>query len=285
MDVTSAPLVFGSVPLARRIEEAEVRLMRAFGEAAVALRHPGAFVEPFAGGLAVSGGPGSPITKVLATGFSPTPGEPALIDLEGKHAAAGVEVVFEIATLADLSLVRVLEGRGYRLQRTELVLGCALPGGSAAQCLAADVVIADALEPAVWTRVAVDGFSASEAPEGRDTAAEVHGRAAIAQAAQLLTHGDVRRYLATRAGIAAGAASLRLDEDGIAQCCGATTLVEHRRRGIQTALLYHRLAAASAAGCDLAVVTTEPGSRSHANAQRHGFTPLYARLILSRHVL
>lgn len=280
----AGPGVFGSVPLVARIEAAEVRLMRAFGEAAVALEHPGAFVEPLAGGLAVSGGPASPISKVLAIGFAEMPDETALRDLESKYAAAEVEVVFEIATLADLSLVRNLEGRGYRLQRTELVLGCALPCASVAPPVPEDVVIADAPDVAVWTRVSVDGFSASEAPEGRDAAAEVHGREAVARAAQLFARGDVRRYLATRAGVPAGAASLRVDEDGIAQCCGATTLLEHRHRGIQTALLYHRLAAASDAGCALAVVTTEPGSRSHANAQRHGFTPLYSRLVLSRHV-
>lgn len=33
------------------------------------------------------------------------------------------------------------------------------------------------------------------------------------------------------------------------------------------------------AGGDLAVVT-EPGARSQANCQRHGFVPLYARLVL-----
>lgn len=180
--------------------------MRAFGHAAVALGHPGAFVQPFAGGLAVSGGPASPIP--------------------------------------------------------ELVLGAALPTASTAPPPPADVAIANAPDLAEWTRVSVDGFSASEAPEGRDAAAEVHGREAIARAAELLARGHVQRCLATRAGVPAGAASLRVAEDGIAQCCGATTLIEHRRRGIQTALLYHRLAAATASGCSLAVVITEPGSRS-----------------------
>lgn len=256
--------------------------MRAFGEAAIALAHTGAFVEPFAGGLAVSGGAASPISKILGTGFAGVPSDATFDHLEARYADAGVEPVFEIATLADLSLARHLEGRGYRLQRTELVLGCALPRTAASPACPGDLAIAVASDLTTWASVSVDGFSASEAPEGRDSAAEVHERAAIAQAAELFAHGDVRRYLVTRASVPAGAASLRVDEDGIAQCCGATTLVEHRRRGIQTALLYHRLAAASAAGCDLAVVTTEPGSRSHANAQRHGFTPLYSRLVLSR---
>ena len=57
---------------------------------------------------------------------------------------------------------------------------------------------------------------------------------------------------------------------------------DHRRRGIQTALLSARLAAAAAAGCDIAVITTQPGSRSQQNAQRQGFDLLYTRAILVR---
>ncbi|HRI11203.1 MAG TPA: hypothetical protein PKW35_25470, partial [Nannocystaceae bacterium] len=56
-------------------------------------------------------------------------------------------------------------------------------------------------------------------------------------------------------------------------------LPAHRRRGVQSALLTHRLAAAAAAGCELAVVTTQPGSKSQENVQRLGFALLYARAI------
>jgi hypothetical protein len=49
---------------------------------------------------------------------------------------------------------------------------------------------------------------------------------------------------------------------------------------VQTALLRARLTAAAAAGCDVAVVTTQPGSKSHRNVQRQGFDLLYARAIL-----
>ncbi|MEJ2340034.1 MAG: hypothetical protein P8Y15_14260 [Gemmatimonadales bacterium] len=69
---------------------------------------------------------------------------------------------------------------------------------------------------------------------------------------------------------------------GIAQLCGAATLPEHRRRGVQTALLARRLADAAHAGCDVAVVTTQPGSKSQENVQRRGFELLYTRAILVR---
>ncbi len=58
------------------------------------------------------------------------------------------------------------------------------------------------------------------------------------------------------------------------------TAPAHRRRGVQTALLSARLADAAAAGCDVAVITTQPGSKSQQNAQRQGFDLLYARAVL-----
>ena len=77
----------------------------------------------------------------------------------------------------------------------------------------------------------------------------------------------------------AGFASMRLD-DGLAQLCGAATLPAFRRRGIQTAFLHRRLADAAAEGCDLALVTTQPGSKSQQNSEQQGFALLYSRAVL-----
>jgi GNAT superfamily N-acetyltransferase len=88
-------------------------------------------------------------------------------------------------------------------------------------------------------------------------------------------------YLARRDGAVAGGASLRLFE-GVAQLCGAATRPEHRRRGVQSALLAARLDAAGRVGCDVAVVTTLPGSKSQENVQRRGFELLYTRAVLVR---
>ena len=70
--------------------------------------------------------------------------------------------------------------------------------------------------------------------------------------------------------------------EGIAQLCGAATLPEHRRHGVQSALLRGRLEIAGRAGCDVAVVTTQPGSKSQENVQKQGFELLYTRAILVR---
>ena len=52
---------------------------------------------------------------------------------------------------------------------------------------------------------------------------------------------------------------------------GDATLPAFRRQGVQCALIEARLAMAAQAGCDLAIVTADPGSSSGRNAERMGF--------------
>jgi N-acetylglutamate synthase-like GNAT family acetyltransferase len=87
------------------------------------------------------------------------------------------------------------------------------------------------------------------------------------------------RYTALRDGIIAGGATMRMSE-GVAQLTGAATAPTHRSRGVHTALLSARLADAAVAGCDVAVITAQPGSKSQQNAQHQGFDLLYARAVL-----
>lgn len=96
-----------------------------------------------------------------------------------------------------------------------------------------------------------------------------------------LASAGARRYLALHDGVVAGGASFRA-VDGVALLGGAATVPALRRRGVQSALLSARLADAADDGCDLAVLTTQPGSKSHHNAQRQGFELLYTRAILTR---
>jgi ribosomal protein S18 acetylase RimI-like enzyme len=60
--------------------------------------------------------------------------------------------------------------------------------------------------------------------------------------------------------------------------CGAGTLADYRGRGLQTALLRARMAAAVAAGCEYAVVVTQGGSQSQRNVERLGFRVAYSKV-------
>ena len=68
--------------------------------------------------------------------------------------------------------------------------------------------------------------------------------------------------------------------------CGAALwcrhLPNHRRQGVQSSALRARLLDAAENGADVAVVTTQPGSKWQENVQRAGFVLLYARAILVR---
>jgi len=60
--------------------------------------------------------------------------------------------------------------------------------------------------------------------------------------------------------------------------CGAGTLADYRGRGLQTALLRARMAAAVDAGCEYAVVVTQGGTTSQRNAERLGFRVAYSKV-------
>ena len=88
-------------------------------------------------------------------------------------------------------------------------------------------------------------------------------------------------YLADVDGTAVGCGSLTID-DGIAVLGGAATAPSGRRRGVQSALLRHRLAVATGAGCDLAVATAVPAGDSARNLLRLGFTLVYGQAVMTR---
>lgn len=62
--------------------------------------------------------------------------------------------------------------------------------------------------------------------------------------------------------------------DGVAMLGGMSTLAAERRRGVQAALIRHRLEHAARSGCDLAAATASAGGASERNLLRHGFAPL-----------
>jgi ribosomal protein S18 acetylase RimI-like enzyme len=71
---------------------------------------------------------------------------------------------------------------------------------------------------------------------------------------------------------------LVIPEHRVFALCGAGTLAEFRGRGLQTALLRARMAAAVEAGCEYAVVVTQGGTISQRNAERLGFRVAYSKV-------
>lgn len=270
--------LFCSVELAGRIEAAEARLIAAGTGAAIHRDPRRAFATPVAGGFACFADDGAPFNKVVGVGFGGVPDEATLDDIESAYAARCAAVQVELAHMADPEIGVALTGRGYRLVAFENVLGCALstvqpgpvPDGI-------DVRRSGEDELGAWLDVVVTGFAHPD-DQGTPTH-EDFPREIVERAERDLVAAGARTYLARRDGTVAGGGGLRIT-DGVAQLVGAATAPEHRRRGVQTALLGRRLADAAAAGCDIAVVTTAPGSKSQQNVQRQGFHFLYTRAVL-----
>jgi GNAT superfamily N-acetyltransferase len=272
--------LFCDVTLAERIERAEAQLM---AEACTATRSRRAdtagFVLPVAGGMASYAEPDSPFNKVAGLGFGGVPSAGDLDEVERAFAAHGAPVQVELPHLGDPEIGAVLTERGYRLVSFENVLGRALqPGRRTAPAAGIEVRTSGPDELERWLDVVADGVVHPDT-EGVPAHEEFPRDVAIGAMRDLTAATGEVRYVALRDGVLAGGASYRT-AGALAQLTGAATVPAHRRRGVQTALLAVRLADAAQAGCDLATVTTQPGSRSQHNVQRSGFDLLYTRAIL-----
>lgn len=287
-------MVFANATLARRIDLAEARLAADFGELARGWRDD-VLIARIGGTCAIFAGPGEPFNKLAGLGFDGPLDVDALAGLEREFDQRQAPLQVELASLADPSIGPVLSERGYRLVNFENVLGLALTaftgsgrGGSGegetrggANATGIVVTEATAHEHQEWIDAVIAGFEAPDTFDG-PASHETFPREMLERTYKGL--GSIRdfyRYIARRDGMVAGGAAVRR-YDGLAQLCGAATLPEHRRRGVQSALLHARLLDAARAGCDLAVVTTQPGSKSQENVQKVGFELLYARAILVR---
>ncbi len=274
--------LFCGCDLAARIERAEAQLMAEATEAA-RRRHAdrSGFVIPVAGGVATFAEEGSPYNKIAGLGFGGVPDPATLDEIERAFAARGAVVQAEVASLADPTLLDMLAERGYRLASFENVLGRELTTGPRpVEVPGVEVRRSGAEELDAWIQLVTD---AAVHPDTEGIPMEEFPRDVLERAERDSAATDgIRRYVALRHDQPAGGASLRV-ADGIAQLTGAGTVPAHRRNGVQTALLAARLADAAAEGCDVAVVTTQPGSKSQHNVHRRGFDLLYPRAVLLKH--
>lgn len=266
--------VFCSIDLAARVEAVEANLNAAATRAAHR-RHGGpGFVIELAGGVACFAEADSPFHKVAGLGFGGVPAATELDEIEATFAAVGCPVQVELSHHADPATGALLTGRGYRLEAFEDVLG-RVPVETAGPAI--EVRLSPDDEFDAWLDVVADAVAA---PDTQGVAwHQEFPHEQYCDAERDLVAAGVTRYSAIRDGVLAGGAGLRL-VDGVAQFAGAATAPAHRRRGVQSALLARRLTDAAVAGCDVAVITPQPGSTSQENAQRQGFALLYTRAVL-----
>ena len=271
--------MFATPDLAARIDRAEGRLCSDLARA-VMQEEPelqGAVLE-IAGGVAVFAGPGSPSNKMIGIGFDGVPGDADLDRIERLFAEHQAPLQAEVSTLADPGVHACLVRRGYEPRGFENLLGHTLtnlddrrPEGARFERLRPeDFAALEDSAVAAWSMPDVGGVGGDAIPP------EAELRRWMSRSYKL---PGLQPFAAFVDGTLAAGAALRFDA-GIAQFCGAWTVPAFRRRGLQTASVRSRLADAKAAGCDVAVVTVQPASKSQQNVQREGFALLYSRQLL-----
>lgn len=283
--------LFADIPLATRIEQSESHMLAAcLGE--IRRNRPAssdAFCEHLAGGVATYTSNGSPLNKIAGLGFGGPLVESELEAIERRFAERSCPVQVELSTLADPTFGQMLTRRGYVLMNFENVLGVSLGDLKEATATAnestastSQILIAACIPSQfdMWLDVVATGFAAPDT-EGVPSH-EAFDRATLERVIRdMAAAPGFMHYIARHDGEIAGGASMFVGER-IAHLAGAATLPAHRRRGVQSALLAHRLRDARNRGCEIAVVTTQPGSKSQQNAQRRGFELLYSRAMLVR---
>lgn len=227
---------------------------------------------PLAGGRVVLWGRGLYVNRAFAVGIDVSMTVDDFETLERRSAALGVPPAIDVTPLTSPSVEMLAARRGYvatdavvalrhdlaheamRSDRPHLV-----PGDVEVEAAADQLPLWQAVSAAGWRR---DDRSARRASDAFAAAAAVVDGAGFVLARDA---ADGRPL---------GCATLSM-RAGVATLGGMSTLPTERRRGVQAALVRHRLRQARAAGCVIATTTTAAGGDSEGNLLRHGFTPWF----------
>lgn len=221
-----------------------------------------------ADGWAVLAGPGLFANALFGVGLTADVTDADFDHLEEHAAEVGVPPALEISEATRPEVAALAAARGYR---PDDVAHAVVHDLHHLPRLDPDFVIERVPldEVAHWQDATAEGWGHDE--PRRRAASDVYSAAA----AEI----DRPGLLLARAaddGRVVGAAMLRI-ADGFATLGGMSTLPAERGRGVQAALVLHRLQAAAGAGCDFAASMAVAGSASERNLLRLGFQPSHTK--------
>ncbi|MCW5777181.1 MAG: hypothetical protein KIS87_12155 [Phycisphaeraceae bacterium] len=237
------------------------------------------------GGGRVSFCAGSPwFCRAAGLGYQgPVTGED-LDRIVGYFRSRGVEPKVEIPVFAPKELLDGLADRGFGVRQFENVYARAIAPGE-------DVRLA---LPHGWPEgLVVETMNAGDEEAVREYVLTVlHGfmpadavtDGMIASTVRTMTRECIAGFIGRIGGRVAAVGAVEWTEIEGARLCalaGAVTVEEFRGRGVQLALISHRLNAARDLGCTIALIESFPGIATERNAARLGFTLSYARAVLT----
>ncbi len=249
------PAIVADLLLARRIEAAEAANAIACAHAA-----GGTAVEQVAGGCAVFAGVNSMLTRALGLGMNGPVSASEVDRMEDFFRSRGAPISIDLCPYAHPSLIEILHARGYTIAEFNTVLVCPLTGAapypSDPRVHECGPEVGD-----VWSRTVGMGFFERSrlTPEESQVGTTIFRLPAS------------RCFLGcSESGEPVAAAAMSIHH-GLALLFSDSTVPAFRRAGLHTALIRARLNAAMREGCELACVSTLPGSTSQRNYQRLGF--------------
>lgn len=221
-----------------------------------------------AGGYVVLSGPGMYVNRAMAVGRSAPLTDDDWEQLESAAAEAGVPPAIEITSTTHPDVRHTAARRGYTIDDRDTAFARRLDHADVPEPDPAfEVVPASRGLLPVWQETSALGWGHT-APSAR-RASDAFARAAA------IVDGDRLSLVRDReSGRPVGCASMTI-RDGLATLGGMSTVPGARGRGVQTALIRHRIREAAAAGCDVATSMAVPGGGSERNLLRHGFDPIF----------
>lgn len=261
--------------LARRLESCEempqIYYARVFQKTRPEI---GAAEAEICGGHMSFCGLGSPIGRAVAMGLDRALGEEHLDQAEEFYRSHKAPAQVDLCPMHDPAVFEMCKRRGYAIAELNNVLFRKLdPGEKFPEHPPGCEIRRSSMDDAGITGAVVEGaFFPDGAPEAFQglIAPLYQMEGALAYAAWV----DGR--------IVACGTGLVIPQHCVVALCGAGTLAEYRGRGLQTALLRARMAAAAEEGCEYAVIVTQGGTTSQRNAERLGFRVAYSKVTVIR---
>jgi ribosomal protein S18 acetylase RimI-like enzyme len=202
--------------------------------------------------------------------------EAALARLEAAYAERGLGVEIDLCPHADPRVPALLGRRGYAVNAFSNTYARTVADVSDRATPGIEILRGDAAD-ALFVEASVAGFSLQAQQRPTELLAAL---ARIAQA-----RDDTALFVARVDGRVAGSAGLAVmatPRGRIGELYIASTLPGFRGRGVQTALLHARLAAARDAACALVFVGARPANTSARNTERAGFGLAFTKATFAR---
>lgn len=222
--------------------------------------------QPCDGGQLIAFGAGRYVNRAMGIGLGETSAVDIVSAIEDFYRARSLPASVEINPWVSAELVVALGAANFRLERFRNVYVRELDSLPALGT--ADIRVVDAAT--VHSRNGIlAGDATTEARRISDEFCDVMGQVA-----------DTHDFVAMVDGVPAACGSLNV-VDGVGWLGGAATLNKFRGRGLQQALLAHRLHLAAKLQCAFAACTAVPDGQSARNLERLGFQLLYTQSVLT----